>query len=101
MLQGISGGLINPQVSGLIQQMFRGDERGRAFGALGTTVGLGTALGPLVGGCLIALGGPDLGWRLVFFINVPVGHRGHRAGPAVPAARRRPPAATGSTCSAR
>jgi EmrB/QacA subfamily drug resistance transporter len=73
VLQGISGGLINPQVSGLVQQMFRGDERGRAFGALGTTVGLGTALGPLVGGALIALGGPDLGWRLVFFVNVPVG----------------------------
>ena len=73
LLQGISGGLINPQVSGLVQQMFRGEERGRAFGALGTTVGLGTALGPLAGGALIALGGPDLGWRLVFFVNVPVG----------------------------
>jgi EmrB/QacA subfamily drug resistance transporter len=73
VLQGISGGLINPQVSGLVQQMFRGEERGRAFGALGTTVGLGTALGPLAGGALIALGGPDLGWRLVFFVNVPIG----------------------------
>ncbi|MEP6816682.1 MAG: MFS transporter [Marmoricola sp.] len=73
VLQGLSGGLINPQVSGLVQQMFRGPERGRAFGVLGTTVGLGTALGPLVGGALIALGGPDLGWRLVFFINIPVG----------------------------
>jgi len=73
VLQGIAGGLINPQVAGLVQQMFRGDERGRAFGALGTTVGLGTALGPLVGGALIALGGPELGWRLVFFVNVPVG----------------------------
>jgi MFS family permease len=38
VFQGISGGLINPQVSGLIQQMFQGEERGRAFGALGTTV---------------------------------------------------------------
>ncbi len=73
VLQGLFGGLVNPQVSGLVQQMFRGSERGRAFGALGTTVGLGTALGPLVGGSLIALGGPDLGWRLVFFVNVPVG----------------------------
>ncbi len=73
VLQGLFGGLINPQVSGLLQQMFRGPERGRAFGVLGTTVGLGTALGPLVGGVLIALGGPDLGWRLVFFVNVPVG----------------------------
>ncbi|GGF42350.1 MFS transporter [Marmoricola endophyticus] len=73
VLQGVAGGLINPQVSGLIQQMFSGRERGRAFGVLGTNVGLATALGPLVGGALIALGGPDLGWRLVFFVNVPVG----------------------------
>jgi EmrB/QacA subfamily drug resistance transporter len=72
VLQGLAGGLINPQVSGLVQQMFRGDERGRAFGVLGTTVGLGTALGPLVGGGLIELGGPHTGWRLVFFINVPI-----------------------------
>ncbi len=40
---------------------------------IGTTVGLGTALGPLVGGALIALGGLEYGWRLVFFINVPIG----------------------------
>ncbi|MDQ6641917.1 MAG: MFS transporter [Actinomycetota bacterium] len=73
VLQGLSGGLINPQVSGLVQQLFRGPERGRAFGVLGATVGMGTALGPLVGGALIALGGPSLGWRLVFFINIPVG----------------------------
>jgi len=71
--QGLAGGLINPQVSGLVQQLFRGDDRGRAFGYLGTTVGLGTALGPLAGGVLLGLGGPDDGWRLVFFVNVPVG----------------------------
>ena len=73
VLQGLAGGLINPQVSGLVQQLFRTNERGRAFGVLGTTVGVGTALGPLVGGALIALGGPHVGWRLVFFVNVPVG----------------------------
>ena len=73
VLQGLAGGLINPQVSGLVQQLFRGDERGRAFGVLGTTVGVGTALGPLVGGGLIGLGGQQAGWRLVFFVNVPIG----------------------------
>jgi EmrB/QacA subfamily drug resistance transporter len=73
VLQGLAGGLINPQVSGLVQQMFPGPERGRAFGVLGTTVGLGTALGPLVGGVLIAVGGPEFGWRLAFLVNVPVG----------------------------
>jgi EmrB/QacA subfamily drug resistance transporter len=72
VLQGLTAGLINPQVSGLVQQMFRQNERGRAFGVLGTTVGVGTALGPLVGGGVIALGGQHYGWRLVFFINVPI-----------------------------
>ena len=72
VLQGLAGGLINPQTSGLVQQMFHGADRGRAFGVLGTTVGLGTAIGPLVGGLLIGLGGPTLGWRLVFFINIPI-----------------------------
>ena len=73
VLQGLAGGLINPQVSGLIQQMFTGEDRGRAFGAIGTAVGVATAVGPLVGGALIGLGGPHLGWRLVFFVNVPLG----------------------------
>ncbi|MGZ4477046.1 MAG: MFS transporter [Nocardioidaceae bacterium] len=73
VVQGLSGGLINPQVSGLVQQMFRGGERGRAFGYLGTTVGVATALGPLIGGALIGIGGPEHGWRLVFFVNIPIG----------------------------
>src|SRR4051794_29302740 len=73
VLQGLAGGLINPQVSGLVQNLFRGAERGRAFGVIGTTIGVGTALGPSVGGALIGIGGPDLGWRLAFWINVPVG----------------------------
>lgn len=73
VLQGLSGGLINPQVSGLVQQMFRGRDRGRAFGLIGTVVGVATAVGPLVGGALIALGGPHFGWRLVFFVNLPIG----------------------------
>jgi EmrB/QacA subfamily drug resistance transporter len=73
VLQGLFGGLINPQVSGLVQQLFRGAERGRAFGAIGAVVGTATAVGPVLGGLLIGLGGPHWGWRLVFFVNVPVG----------------------------
>jgi MFS family permease len=72
-LQGLAGGVINPQVAGLIQELFHGRDRGRAFGALGTVVGVSTALGPVVGGLVIAAGGPGLGWRLVFFVNVPIG----------------------------
>ena len=73
VLQGLAGGLINPQVSGLVQQLFPQHERGRAFGYIGTTVGVATASGPVIGGGIIALGGEQWGWRLCFLVNVPVG----------------------------
>ncbi|MEV7966239.1 MFS transporter [Sphaerisporangium sp. NPDC088356] len=73
VVQGAAGGVINPQVSGLIQQLFRGEERGRAFGLLGATIGISTAIGPLLGGLLIQLGGQQEGWRYVFYVNIPIG----------------------------
>lgn len=73
VVQGLFGGMMGPQVSGFIQNAFPAWERGRAFGRLGLTVGAGTALGPVIAGLLISAGGTEIGWRLVFFINVPVG----------------------------
>jgi len=73
LLQGAAAGVVNPQVTGLIQELFRGPERARPFGLLGATIGISTAVGPLLGGLLIALGGEAHGWRWVFFVNVPVG----------------------------
>ncbi len=72
-VQGVGSGFMNPQAVGMIQQYFRGPERGRAFGFFGTTVGVSVAIGPVIGGLLIQLGGLDIGWRLTFLINVPVG----------------------------
>lgn len=72
-VQGFGSGLLNPQGLGMIQQYFRGAERGRAFGYLGSTVGVSVAIGPVLGGLLIEFGGPDLGWRLTFLVNVPIG----------------------------
>lgn len=73
LIQGAAGGLISPQISALIQQMFSGRERGKAFGAFGTVVGISTAVGPLLGGLLIQAAGPQEGWRWVFFVNLPLG----------------------------
>jgi EmrB/QacA subfamily drug resistance transporter len=73
VVQGFAGGLLSPQISGLIQSLFQGAERGKAFGYFGSTIGLSTAVGPLVGGALIALFGTHDGWRAVFFVNLPVG----------------------------
>ncbi|MEV5709114.1 MFS transporter [Actinoallomurus sp. NPDC052274] len=73
LVQGVAGGMLNPQIAGLIQVMFRGSDRGRAFGALGATIGIATAAGPILGGAIIALAGAQEGWRWVFYVNVPVG----------------------------
>jgi EmrB/QacA subfamily drug resistance transporter len=73
LLQGVAAGVLVPQNSGLIQELFEGDERGKAFGILGSTVGLATAAGPVLGGLIMTLvGGPDA-WRWVFYVNVPIG----------------------------
>ncbi|TCJ00902.1 MFS transporter [Aeromicrobium sp. IC_218] len=73
LLQGAAAGLLTPQSSGLIQELFSGSERGRAFGYFGLTVSIASAAGPLLGGLIIAAAGPELGWRLLFLINVPIG----------------------------
>ncbi len=73
VVQGFGGGMIAPQVSGFIQNMFKGPERGRAFGLFGASIGIATAIGPLLGGLLVNVGGPDFGWRLVFYVNAPIG----------------------------
>jgi EmrB/QacA subfamily drug resistance transporter len=72
LLQGAAAGILQPQVTGTIQQEFRGFERGRAFGAFGAVIGVSTAIGPLLGGVIIQLAGAEQGWRWVFFVNVPV-----------------------------
>lgn len=73
LAQGLCAGMLAPQNSGLIQNMFRDDERGRAFGFFGAVVGISTAIGPVVGGVILALGGGPDGWRWIFFVNVPIG----------------------------
>ena len=73
LAQGASAGFLTPQNSGLVQQLFRGAERGRAFGMFGFTVAIASATGPLIGGALIGLLGEENGWRSLFLVNVPIG----------------------------
>jgi MFS family permease len=73
ILQGVAAGIQMPQVLGLVQQLFQGKERGRAFGLFGAIIGLSTAFGPTLGGLLIAVGGEQDGWRLLFWMNIPLG----------------------------
>ncbi len=73
LAQGIAAGMLTPQNTGLIQDLFRGAERGRAFGMFGAVVGISTAVGPILGGAIIAVFGAANGWRWVFYVNVPIG----------------------------
>lgn len=73
LLQGAAAGLLTPQNSGLIQELFSGAERGRAFGIFGLVVSISAALGPVLGGAIISLVGEDSGWRWIFLVNIPIG----------------------------
>src|SRR5665213_3643296 len=68
-LQGVGGAAMFATGLALIGQEFSGVERGKAIAAWGATVGAATAVGPLVGGILTS----GLGWRWIFFVNVPIG----------------------------
>ncbi|OXM61816.1 MFS transporter [Amycolatopsis vastitatis] len=73
LAQGVAAGMLTPQNTGLIQDLFRGAERGRAFGMFGAVVGISTAVGPILGGFILAVFGAQDGWRWVFYVNVPIG----------------------------
>src|SRR6516162_7510230 len=72
-VQGLAGGMFFTPITALIQLMFADRKRARAFAMMGATIGFSVALGPLVGGLIIAASGGDAGWRLVFDVNVPLG----------------------------
>lgn len=72
ILAGVGAGFALTPVNALIQLLYRGPERARPFGIMGAVYGAASAVGPLLGGLLIQAGG-DLGWRLVFLVNVPIG----------------------------
>jgi EmrB/QacA subfamily drug resistance transporter len=67
--QGIGGAVMFATSLALIAQAFQGRDRGTAFGVYGATIGGAVAVGPLVGGALTS----GIGWRWIFFVNVPIG----------------------------
>ena len=73
IFQGMFSGLMYPQVLSVIQVAFKPAERGKVFGIFGAVIGLATILGPLLGGVLIAANIAGLSWRLIFFVNIPIG----------------------------
>jgi MFS family permease len=73
LVQGAGAGIVNPQVYGIIQDLFSGRERARALGAYATAAGIASVLGPLVGGAVLGAVGDPGGWRVVLLLTVPFG----------------------------
>jgi EmrB/QacA subfamily drug resistance transporter len=69
-LQAIGGSMLNPVAMSIIRNTFHDPrERAQAIGIWSAVIGLSMALGPVVGGTLVE----TVGWRSIFWVNVPVG----------------------------
>jgi EmrB/QacA subfamily drug resistance transporter len=70
MVQAIGGSMLNPVAMSIITNTFTEPaERARAIGVWGGVVGISMAAGPLIGGALVG----SVGWRGIFWVNIPVG----------------------------
>ena len=69
-MQAVGGSMLNPVALSIIFNTFPDPKsRARAMGVWGSVFGLSLALGPVLGGVLVS----GIGWRAIFWINVPVG----------------------------
>jgi EmrB/QacA subfamily drug resistance transporter len=68
-LQGVGGAALFATALALLGAEYRGPDLGNAIAAWGATIGLAVAAGPLLGGVITDW----IGWRWIFFVNVPVG----------------------------
>ena len=67
-LQGIGAALLTPGSLAILEATFDPGDRAKAIGAWSGFSGVGTAVGPFIGGWLVAA----VSWRLIFFINLPL-----------------------------
>ena len=68
-VQGLGAALMTPQSMAVITRLFPFQHRGAAMGLWGSTAGVATLVGPILGGVLV----DSLGWQWIFFVNVPFG----------------------------
>jgi MFS family permease len=66
--QALFGAGITPNTQALVRANVVAERRGRAFGLIGTGIGAGAAVGPVLGGALA----DGIGWRAIFGVNVPL-----------------------------
>ncbi|MCC7559428.1 MAG: MFS transporter [Methanobacterium sp.] len=68
-IQGIGGGILLSLPFIVVGEIFSPRDRAKYMGILGSVFGLADVMGPILGGVIT----DTLGWRWVFFINVPIG----------------------------
>jgi EmrB/QacA subfamily drug resistance transporter len=68
-VQGTGGAMMFSTSLALLAQAFHGRERGTAFGVFGAVTGAAVAVGPVLGGVITS----GIGWKWIFFVNVPIG----------------------------
>ncbi len=68
VIQAVGAAMMMANAMGLVTSCFPPRERGRALGSMGTVVALGSLTGPSLGGFLVS----SLGWRAIFYINIPI-----------------------------
>ncbi len=68
-LQGIGGGILLSLPFILVGEIFSPKERAKYMGILASVFGISSVLGPILGGVIT----DTIGWRWIFFVNVPVG----------------------------
>ncbi|MDR6973744.1 EmrB/QacA subfamily drug resistance transporter [Streptomyces sp. 3330] len=69
-VQAVGGSMLNPVAMSIITNTFTDPrERARAIGVWGAVVGISMAAGPLLGGLLVE----SVGWRSIFWLNLPIG----------------------------
>src|SRR2546430_2425295 len=73
LVQGAGAALLVPQVLSLIQRLFTGAARARAFGLYAAVIAGAAVVGQVAGGALVAADFGGTGWRPVFLVNVPIG----------------------------
>ena len=73
LVEGVAAAMLLPQGFGLIRQAFPPAEFGKAFAVFGPVFGIGGILGPIIGGFIIQANLFNIGWRMVFVVNIPIG----------------------------
>ncbi len=73
LAQGAGGAIMAPNIMSILGMTYTGRDRVRAISVYGMVMGVAAVGGQLIGGVLIDANVAGLGWRAIFWVNVPIG----------------------------